>query len=139
MDDQGVAEEIFAHSKMALWNLSSDGALARKEFAWRIPLTPNYFHSWLLEILEEIWDFDLLAFMMLGKAGAGKSPLGRSVLMAQARHNKTRFNLSGAPCIRCTPEIDFLRGAVLMGDFLDDTSLPAPDQDGESLLGCRPV
>ncbi|CAJ1407201.1 unnamed protein product [Effrenium voratum] len=76
--------------------------------------------------MEEIWDFDLSAFTMLGEAGAGKSPLGRSVLMAQVRHNKARFNLSGQPCIRSTPEIDFLRGeqgSVLMGDFLDDTSL----------------
>ena len=76
--------------------------------------------------MEEIWDFDLSAFTMLGEAGAGKSPLGRSVLMAQVRRNKARFNLSGQPCIRSTPEIDFLRGeqgSVLMGDFLDDTSL----------------
>ena len=110
----------------ALRNLASDGALARKEFDWPIPLTTKYYHSWLLEIMEEIWDFDLSAFTMLGEAGAGKSPLGRSVLMAQVRHNKARFNLSGQPCIRSTPEIDFLRGeqgSVLMGDFLDDTSL----------------
>ncbi|CAJ1352020.1 unnamed protein product [Effrenium voratum] len=110
----------------ALRNLASDGALARKEFDWPIPLTTKYYHSWLLEIMEEIWDFDLSAFTMLGEAGAGKSLLGRSVLMAQVRHNKARFNLSGQPCIRSTPEIDFLRGeqgSVLMGDFLDDTSL----------------
>ncbi|CAJ1401529.1 unnamed protein product [Effrenium voratum] len=110
----------------ALRNLASDGALARKEFDWPIPLTTKYYHSWLLEIMEEIWDLDLSAFTMLGEAGAGKSPLGRSVLMAQVRRNKARFNLSGQPCIRSTPEIDFLRGeqgSVLMGDFLDDTSL----------------
>ena len=100
--------------------------MARKEFDWPIPLTTKYYHSWLLEIMEEIWDFDLSAFTMLGEAGAGKSPLGRSVLMAQVRHNKARFNLSGQPCIRSTPEIVFLRGeqgSVLMGDFLGDTSL----------------
>jgi hypothetical protein len=46
--------------------------------------------------------------------------------MAQVRHNQARFNLDGHPCVRCTPELDFLRGepgCVLMGDFLDDTSL----------------
>ena len=86
----------------ALRNLASDGALARKEFDWPIPLTTKYYHSWLLEIMEEIWDLDLSAFTMLGEAGAGKSPLGRSVLMAQVRHNKARFNLSGQPCIRST-------------------------------------
>ena len=46
--------------------------------------------------------------------------------MAQVRYNKAHFNLEGEPCIRCTPEIDFLRGepgSILMGDFLDDTSL----------------
>ena len=46
--------------------------------------------------------------------------------MAQVRHNQTRFNVDWQPCIRCAPELDFLRGepgCVLMGDFLDDTSL----------------
>ena len=43
---------------------------------------------------------------MLGEAGAGKSPLRRSI----------HFNLEDEPCIRCTPEIGFLRGAsILMG------------------------
>ena len=110
----------------ALRNLASDGALARKEFCWPIPLTLKYYAPWLLQSLETIWDFDQSALVMLGEAGIGKSPLGRSVLMAQARHNKTHFNIEGDPCIRCTPEIDFLRGeagSILMGDFLDDTSL----------------
>ena len=110
----------------ALRNLSTDGALARKEFNWPIPLTIRYYQPWLMKILEEMWDFDQTALLLLGEAGVGKSPLGRSILMAQARHNKTRFKAEGSPCIRCTPEIDFLRGepgSILMGDFLDDTSL----------------
>ena len=114
----------------ALRNISSDGALARKEFHWPIPLTPKYFQKEVLQALEHIWDFDLSAFVMLGEPGSGKSPLGWSVLMAQVRHNKTRFNVEGQPCIRCTPELDFLRGepgSILMGDFLDDTSLSMMD------------
>eukprot|EP00438_Fugacium_kawagutii_P023266 Skav224631 [mRNA] locus=scaffold1903:97011:98423:- [translate_table: standard] len=110
----------------ALRNLASDGALARKEFHWPIPLTVKYYHPWLLKILENIWDFDQSAILLLGEAGIGKSPLGRSILMAQVRYNKERFQAEGEPCIRCTPEIDFLRGepgSILMGDFLDDTSL----------------
>ncbi|CAE7363412.1 unnamed protein product [Symbiodinium sp. KB8] len=110
----------------ALRNIATDGALAKKEFAWPIPLTEKYYHKWLLDILEKIWNFDQSAFLMLGEAEAGKSPLGRSVLMAQVRHNQHRFKARGTPCIRCTAEIDFLRGepgSVIMGDFLDDTTL----------------
>ena len=110
----------------ALGNLARDGALAKKEYDWPIPLTSTYYHSWLLDMLEEIWDFDQSALLLVGHAGVGKSPLGRSVLMAQARHNKVRFQARDAPCIRCTAEIDFLRGepgSVVMGDFLDDTTL----------------
>ncbi|CAJ1420910.1 unnamed protein product [Effrenium voratum] len=110
----------------ALRNLAADGALARKEFQWPIPLTQRYYKKWVLEMLEKIWEFDQAALVMLGEAGAGKSPLGRSVLMAQVRHNKMHYNVDGSPCIRCTPELDFLRGeqgSILMGDFLDDTSL----------------
>lgn len=47
---------------------------------------------------------------MYGEPAAGKSPLGRSVLMAQCRFNRKRFNQEDQPCLRCTPEIDFLRG-----------------------------
>ena len=103
-----------------LRNLSTDGALARKEFNWPIPLTIPYYQPWLTKILEEMWDFDQSALLLLGEAGVGKSPWGRSILIAQARHNKTRFKAEGSPCIRCTPEIDFLRGepgSILMGDF----------------------
>jgi hypothetical protein len=60
---------------------------------------------------------------MLGEPACGKSPLGRSVLMAQCRFNKNQYQVDGEPCIRCSPEIDFLRGetgTVIMGDFLDD-------------------
>ena len=119
---QGLVEK-------ALRNVSNDGVLAKKEFSWPLPLTPKYYHPWLLEILENIWDFDMSAFVMLGEPGVGKSPLGRSVLMAQVRHNAARFDpegTKGKPCIRCTPELDFLRGepgSVVMGDFLDDATL----------------
>ena len=40
--------------QQALRQLSSEGALARKEFEWPLPLTPVFFQSWLLEILEDI-------------------------------------------------------------------------------------
>ena len=46
--------------------------------------------------------------------------------MAQARFNKVHFEVEAEPCIRFTPEIDFLRGepgSVVMGDFLDDATL----------------
>ena len=113
----------------ALRNLTNEGVLAKKEFSWPLPFTPTYYQPWLVEIMEQIWDFDMSAFVMLGEPGVGKSPLGRSVLMAQVRHNAHRFDPDGAkgpPCIRCTPEIDFLRGepgSVIMGDFLDDSTL----------------
>ena len=109
--------------QQALRQLSSEGALARKEFEWPLPLTPVFFQSWLLEILEDIWNLDLSALVMLGEPACGKSPLGRSVLMAQCRFNKNQYQVDGEPCIRCSPEIDFLRGetgTVIMGDFLDD-------------------
>ena len=54
------------------------------------------------DLLAAIWDFDMSA---------------------------SRFDpdgLKGTPCIRCTPELDFLRGepgSVTMGDFLDDGTL----------------
>ena len=60
---------------------------------------------------------------MLGEPACGKSPLGRSVLMAQRRFNQKKFNIAGERSIRCSPEIVFLRGeagTVIMGDFLDD-------------------
>ena len=94
----------------ALKNMATDGALAKKEFAWPIPSTEKYYHKWLLGILEKIWNFDQSAFLMLGEAEAGESPLGRSVLKAQVRHSQHRFKARGSPCIRCTAEIDFLRG-----------------------------
>ncbi len=109
--------------QQALRQLSAEGALARKEFAWPLPLTPVFFQTWLLEILEEIWNFDLSALVMLGEHACGKSPLGRSVLMAQCRFNQKKFNVAEEPCIRCSPVIDFLRGGAgtaIMGDFPDD-------------------
>lgn len=109
--------------QQALRLLSPESALARKEFDWPLPLTSAFFHGWLLVILEEFWDFDLSSIVMLREPAVGKSPLGRSVLMAQCRFNSSRFNVEGKPCVRCTPEIDFLRGepgTAIMGDFLDD-------------------
>ncbi|CAJ1374532.1 unnamed protein product [Effrenium voratum] len=92
----------------ALRTLASDGALARKEFDWPLPLTSTFFKRWVLDILENVWDFDHSAFVLLGEPGAGKSPLGRSVLMAQCRRNAQSF------------EGDQRHGHH--GDFLDDPS-----------------
>ena len=58
---------------------------------------------------------------MLGEPACGKSPLGRSVLMAQCRFNKNQYQVDGEPCIRCSPEIDFLRGET--GTVIMVTSL----------------
>ena len=61
--------------------------------------------------------------VMLGEPACGKSPLGRSVLMAPCRFNHKKFNVAEEPRIRCSLEIEFLRGeagTVIMGDFLDD-------------------
>ena len=68
--------------QQALRLLSSEGALARKEYHWPLPLTEKFYHTWLLEILEAVWDFYLSSLVMLGEPAAGKSPLGRSVLAA---------------------------------------------------------
>ena len=110
----------------ALRCLSSDGALARKEFDWPLPLTERFYHKWALEMLEEVWNFDVASLVMLGEPNTGKSPLCRSILMAQCRLNRERFHLEDKPCLRITPEIDFLRGeagSVVMGDFLDDPEM----------------
>ena len=103
----------------ALRTLSSDGALARKEFDWPLSLTSTFFRPWVLEILEAVWDFDKSSLVLLGESGAGKSPLGRSVLMAQCRRNKQIFECHHQPCIRCTPELGSCAGSPI-GDFLDD-------------------
>ena len=110
----------------ALRNLSQDESPAKKDMDWPIPPTPTYYHDWVLELLEKVWDFDTSALLMLGEAGAGKSPLGRSILLAQARYNRAHFGARSPVCIRCTPKIDFLRGElgnITMGDLLDDTCL----------------
>ena len=110
----------------ALRCLSSDGALARKEFDWPLPLTERFYHTWVLQILEKVWNFDVASLVMLGEPNTGKSPLCRSIPMAQCRLNCERFQLQEKPCLRCTPEIDFLRGEagfVGMGDFLDDPEM----------------
>ena len=62
--------------QQALRQLSAEGALARKEYAWPLALTPVFFHTWLLEILEEIWNFDLSALVMLGE------PVVKALLVA---------------------------------------------------------
>jgi hypothetical protein len=103
--------------------ISTEGALVKKEMCWPLTLTRHHFHGWVLDILENIWDFDIAALGLLGESNKGKSPLGRSVLMAQCRCNKKRFGVVAEPCIRVTTEFDFLRGErgnVCMGDFLDD-------------------
>lgn len=38
----------------ALRCLSSDGALARKEFDWPLPLTERFYRKWALQMLEEV-------------------------------------------------------------------------------------
>ena len=98
----------------ALRNLAADGALARKEHPWPLPLTPKYFRAEVLKALEAIWDFGQAS--LVREPGGGKSPLGRSVLFAQWRHNLERFQVQGQPCIRCTPELDFLRGDLYLWD-----------------------
>ena len=107
----------------ALRNLATDGCFAMKEYGWHVCLTRKYYQPWVLDILEQMWDFDVAALVMLGEPRAGKSPMGRSIIMAQCRWNKERLGVDGEPCVRTTTEIDFLRGeqgSVLMGDFLDD-------------------
>ena len=41
--------------------------------------------------------------------------------MAQCRFNKNQYQVDGEPCIRCSPEIDFLRGET--GTVIMVTSL----------------
>ena len=100
----------------------AEGALARRVFM-AIAIDSCLLSYVVVEVLEEIWNFDLSALAMLGEPACGKSPLGRSVLMAQRRFNQKEFNVGGDPSIRRSPEIDFLRGeagTVIMGAFLDD-------------------
>ncbi|CAK0848868.1 unnamed protein product [Prorocentrum cordatum] len=88
----------------ALRNLATDGCFAMKEYGWCVCLTRKYYQPWALDILEQVRDFDVSALVMLGEPRAGKSPIGRSIIMAQCRWNKERLG----------------QGSVLMGDFLDD-------------------
>ena len=53
----------------------TEGALVKKEFQW--PVTLMHLQQWILDILAEIWDFDVAAFGLLGESGIGKSPMGR--------------------------------------------------------------
>ena len=107
-------------------NISEDDIPTQVEVDWPIPLTSTYYQDWVLDLLEQVWDFDRSALVMLGESGVGKTPLGRSILLAQARYNKTHFGACTSACIRCAPDIDILRGEqgnITMGDFLDDTCL----------------
>ena len=81
-------------------------------------------------MLEELIS-DSASLILLGEPNAGKTPLGRAYLFAMRRRNIRALNIEDTvPCIRATPEIDFLRGEagnLSMGDFLDDgclSSLP---------------
>ena len=65
----------------ALRCLSSDGVLARKEFDWPLPLTERFYRKWALQMLEEVWNFDVASLVMLGEPNTGKSPLCRSILI----------------------------------------------------------
>ena len=61
----------------ALRNLATDAALTKKESSWPLPLTSTYFHPWLLELLETVWDFDMSALIMLGGSGIWKVTFGQ--------------------------------------------------------------
>lgn len=101
----------------------TEGTLVRKETKWPLTLTAAHFQPWFLEILEDIYEFDAVAFGMLGISEAGKSPAGRTVLLSQARNNKAHLETSHEPCLRVTTEFDLLRGEPgnpVMADFLDD-------------------
>jgi hypothetical protein len=100
-----------------------EGALVKKEYQWPLTLTPEHFHVWFLEILEDVYEFDQVALGLLGESGAGKSPAGRTVLLSQGRYNHATYQTQHIPCLRVTTEFDFLRGElgnISMCDFLDD-------------------
>eukprot|EP00973_Karenia_brevis_P011921 1618475-Karenia_brevis.AAC.1 len=106
----------------ALSNLAAEGGLAKKRTNWPI-VVPVHYQQWLLQILEEVWDPESKSLGLLGMTGVGKSPVGKSTLMAAVRRNKVVYSLDGVPCLRITPELDLLRGesgTLLMGDFFDD-------------------
>ena len=110
--------------KEAIKNLTMDGSLAKEEKQWYITLM-DYVPA-VRVALEAVLD-DMSSTMLLGEPDAGKSPLGRSIIMGMCRMNKKRFDKQGDVCFRATNEFDFLRGLVghvLMGDFLDDGGLP---------------
>ena len=94
----------------ALRNMATDAALAKEKFVWPILLTEKYYHKWLLETLEKIWNFDQSAFLMLGKPKQANRRSVAVCLWLRVRHNQHRFKARGTPCIHCTAEIDFLRG-----------------------------
>ena len=90
--------------KEAIRNLTMEGALAREESKWYITLMD--YVPWLREILEEVLD-SMHAVTLLGEPNAGKSPLGRSIVMALCRYNKHRFGKEGDVCFRASSEFDF--------------------------------
>ena len=72
-----LTEVAPGHSKTKAF----DGVLARKEFDWPLPLTERFYRKWALQMLEEVWNFDVASLVMLGEPNTGKSPLCRSILI----------------------------------------------------------
>lgn len=101
----------------------TEGTLVRKETQWPLTLTAAHFQKWFLEIMEDLYEFDIAALGLLGVSETGKSPAGRTVLLSQCRYNKAHLDTQHEPSIRVTTEFDLLRGEmgnVVMADFLDD-------------------
>jgi hypothetical protein len=87
----------------------TEGTLIKEEYNW--PLTMVHFQDWVLKIMEDLYEFDTVAFGLLGASGKGKSPLGRTALLSQCRANKRTAAeaLYSEPCLRVTTDFDFLR------------------------------
>ena len=108
--------------KEAVRLLQSEGSLAKSRSRFGL-VFPVHFETEFVKAVEHVWDPEKKALVFLGEPNAGKSPAGRSLLMASVRHNKSKYGLEGVPCMRIAAEVDFLRGEeghLLMGDMLDD-------------------
>ena len=107
----------------AIRNLSADGVLALPISDWPLTLkhiNTDVLYDVLLPVIPLLTTHGLL---LLGEPGGGKTPMGRTIAMAIARHQMETCSLPGNPSFRSASEMDFFRGeegAVVCPDIFDD-------------------
>ena len=110
----------------AVRSLIAEGAFAKKHkfLPWSLKHVQDLYVD---KILGRVFDMLLTkAIIMLGEAGAGKTPLAKAIALAVASYHYDRSvdtDFLEEPCFRCTQDIDFLRvspGSKTIVDIIDD-------------------